>query len=163
MSAGGVDRRHSCCLTTFVLLEARMRTISLPLALCIVIIGCGGHDNRQTPADSAALDSAAAELPPDTTNMQGTGAVALPPDSAAVRDSTRARGTATMTKPRTTTRSDTSSASRQQQSKADSDSVRKFKKPEIRPIYPPINRRDTSRDSSAQRDTSVRPDPTKTA
>jgi hypothetical protein len=136
-----------------------MRSISLPLALCVVVFGCGGHDNRQPAADSAASDSAANTMPSDTTHMQGAGAVALPADSAAAVDRTRAKDSTAMTKPPSTSKRDAVSK-KKSQSKADSDSARKFKKPEIRPVYPPVDRSRTNQDTSATRDTGAQRDTT---
>ena len=127
-----------------------MRLIALPLALCIVLFACKGRENQQPPADSgmAAPGSPSSD---SAATGQGAGAIGTPAESSATRDS------ATANAARKTAPTSKTSAQKSATQKTDSAPPRKFKKPEIRPNYPPIDRRrtDTSvKDTTTRRDTS---------
>ncbi|HEX6964323.1 MAG TPA: hypothetical protein VF166_00905 [Gemmatimonadaceae bacterium] len=126
-----------------------MRLIALApaLALCIVAFACKGRE--QAPPDTAASVPVPPPANSAATSESTAGAVSTPAESAAARSNpTTPKATQKGTQPSTTKPTSPKTDSTQ---KTDS-THRKFKKPEVRPVYPPIDRRRT--DTTTRRDTS---------
>ncbi|HEX5439150.1 MAG TPA: hypothetical protein VFW98_18500 [Gemmatimonadaceae bacterium] len=128
-----------------------MRSIALSLALTILLLGCGGHE-QQTPADSAA--NTAADTAPALDTAQAPPAMS---DTMRADSTSGAAGTAAKRRtPAATSPARRQSQPQKQQQKADTTDTttrRTFKKPEIRPRYPAVDRTPRT-DTGARKDTS---------
>lgn len=123
-----------------------MRLFALPLALalCIVVFACKGRE--QVPPDTAASVPVPPPANSATTPQSNAGAVSTPVDTSVPKSTQK------VTRPPDTSRAAPQKTGTQQTDTAKSDTTkRKFKKPEIRPNYPPIDRRRT--DTTTRRDT----------
>lgn len=133
-----------------------MRMIALPLALCIItLFACKGRENQQPPADSGMAAPASPSADSAATG-QGAGAIGAPAESSAARDSATAKATG-KTAPTSKVAPQKSGTQKTDSTQKSDSAPRKFKKPEVRPNYPPIDRHrtDTSvKDTTTRRDTS---------